>query len=271
MIFNQELKDKIEDALIHFEDAGYSFQVHYDFFCNPIDCNTGRYGNKVYDVLKKVSTDDSCDFGDRIYINLSQKKNVLSWKEYQWYQSELKTAVTRMTDNFDNVNIINSSILTTDSQTGIEINGKTWKFKNLKELADKCKYFSANNKFGKTNNVIVYPEYHPEEGIVVYVREIHTDKESGERFSLLNQVIKPEYYDDEKEEIIDGHKVTTVTTREKLNVSLERAFGKDCVIKTYEEGEAEKENPYLSGAQSYGKGTLTKFIVAKIKCDFIKV
>ena len=260
MIFNQELKDKIEDALIHFEDAGYSFQIHYDFFCNPIDWIAGRYGNKLYDVLKKVNTDDSCDFGDRIYINLSVKKNVLSWKEYQWYQSELKTAVTRMTDNFDNVNIIN----TTDSQTGIEVKGKTWKFKNLKELAEKCKYFNANNKFGKTNNVIVYPEYHPKEGIVVYVREIHTDKESGERFSLLNQVIKPEYRYREEKKDMNGQEVIWRYKNEVSSVSLERAFGKDCVIKTYEEGEAEKENPYLSGA-------LTKFIVAKIKCDFIKV
>jgi len=253
MIFNQEIKDKIEDALIHFEDAGYSFNINYDFFCN------GRFGSKVYDVLKKVNTDEDVEFGDRIYISLNGRKSVMTWKEYQWYQSELKTAITRMTDNFDNINIIN----TTDSQTGIEINQKVWKFKNIRELTEKCKYFNANNKFGKTNNVIAYTEYHPEEGIVVYVREIHTDKESGERFSLLNQVIKPEYYEDKKEEMIDGHKVTSITTREKVNVSLERAFGEDCVIKMYEEGEAEKENPYLSGA-------LTKFIVAKIKCDFIK-
>ena len=32
MIFNQELKDKIEDALIHFEDAGYSFQIQHVLF-----------------------------------------------------------------------------------------------------------------------------------------------------------------------------------------------------------------------------------------------
>jgi hypothetical protein len=262
MIFNQELKDKIEDALIHFEDAGYSFQIQHVLFCN--DRSHDRFGSKLYDMLKKGTSNDEMEFGDRLFIRL-QRRSIMSWKEYQWYQSELKTAISRMTNNFDNVEISEGEA------TDIIIKGKTWKFKNLKELADKCKYFNANNKFGKTNNVIVYPEYHPEEGIVVYVREIHTDKESGERFSLLNQVIKPEYYDDEKEEIIDGHKVTTVTTREKLNVSLERAFNKDCVIKTYEEGEAEKENSYLSGAQSYGKGTLTKFIVAKIKCDFIKV
>ena len=45
MIFNQEIKDKIEDALIHFEDAGYSFNINYDFFCN------GRFGSKVYEYL----------------------------------------------------------------------------------------------------------------------------------------------------------------------------------------------------------------------------
>jgi len=230
MIFNQEIKDKIEDALIHFEDAGYSFNINYDFFCN------GRFGSKVYDVLKKVNTDEDVEFGDRIYISLNGRKSVMTWKEYQWYQSELKTAITRMTDNFDNINIIN----TTDSQTGIEINQKVWKFKNIRELTKKCKYFNYNNNIA--SNLVIYPEFHTEEGIVVYVREILT-KPDEKRFDIFNDFL----------------------STDEINVSIERAFGEDCVVKMYEEGEAEKENPYLSQSQ------LSKYIVAKIKCDFIKV
>jgi hypothetical protein len=79
------------------------------------------------------------------------------------------------------------------------------------------------------------------EGIALYVREILTDSKD-KRFDIFNYLLKGD----------------------NVNVSIERAFGEDCVIKTYEEGEAEKENPYLSQSQ------LSKYIVAKIKCDFIK-
>lgn len=227
-----DYKDKIEDALIHFEDAGYSFNIYYDFFCN--ESRGSRFGNKVYDLLQKNNTDENVKFGDRFYIQLNSKKNVMSWKEYQWHQSELKVAITRMTDNFDNVNIIN----TTDSQTGIEINGKTWEFKNLKNLVDKCKFF---NKESLNNSISVYPEYHVEEGIALYVREIPTATDKilnrGERFSLYKSA----------------------------KIELEKLFGKECELKRYEEVEAEKENPYLEKSQ------LSKYIVAKINCDFIKI
>ena len=230
MIFNQEVKDKIEDALIHFEDAGYSFNINYDFYCN------GRFGSKVYDVLKKANTNEDVEFGDSIYISLSGGKNIMTWKEYQWFQSELKTAVSRMTDSSDNVNIIK----TTDSQTGIEINQKVWKFRNIADLTDKCKYFNYNNNIA--SNLVIYPEFHTEEGIVVYAREILINP-GEKRFDIFNEFL----------------------STDEINVSIERAFGKDCVVKMYEEGEAEKENPYLNQSQ------LSKYIVAKIKCDFIKV
>ena len=264
MIFNQELKDKIEDALIHFEDAGYSYKIYHDFFCS------GRFSDKVYDLLKKVNSNEDVEFGDRIYISLwtstnNYNDNVMTWKQYQWYQSELKTAITRMTDNLDSVNIIK----TTDSKTEIEINEKKWKFKNLKDLSEKCRYFNANNKF--SGKILVYPEYHEEEGIVLYVREIPTEKNS-KRFDLLEKVIESEYtFNDVKQK----HGDQEVIWKKSLNllnpryvqstgsVSLEKSFGEGCLIKKYEEGQVEKENPYL-------QGPLTKYIVAKIKCDFIK-
>lgn len=223
---NSDFKDKIEDTLIHFEDAGYSFNIHYDFFCND------RFGSKVYDVLKKVNTNEDIKFGDRFYIQLNSGKSVMSWKEYQWHQSELKTAITRMTDDFDNVNILK----TTDGETGIEINGKTFEFRNIKDLTDKCKYFNSLN-----NSISVYPEYHVEEGIALYVREMPTATDKilnrGERFFLYKSI----------------------------KIEIEKLFGKDYELKKYEEGEAEKENPYLKDFQ------LSKYIVAKINCDFIKI
>jgi hypothetical protein len=116
MIFNQELKDKIEDALIHFEDAGYSFQIQHVLFCN--DRSHDRFGSKLYDMLKNGSSNVVTEFGTRIFIRL-QRRSVMSWKEYRWYQSELKTAISRMTDNLDVVEISEGEA------TDIIIKGKT--------------------------------------------------------------------------------------------------------------------------------------------------
>jgi hypothetical protein len=221
MIFNQELKDKIEDALIHFEDAGYKFLSHYEFF---LDSNVG---NKTYDLLKKIEHNDKVEFGDRIIVRIYRDK-IMNWKEYQFYQSQLKTAITRMTNDVEKVQISETDY------TDILIPGRTWKFKNIADLTAKCRYFGGN--------LVIYPEFHNEEGIAVYVREILT-KPGEKRFDIFNDFL----------------------SSDEINVSIERAFGKDCVEKMYEEGEAEKENPYLSQSQ------LSKYIVAKIKCDFIKV
>ena len=230
MLLNQELKDKIEDALIHFEDAGYKFQITQDFFCN--DNAFENFNKNVYDLLKKVRDNDVYEFGDRIFISL-EKKHTLYWKEYQWYQSELRTAINRITDKFDNIEVRETQ------NTDITIKGKTWKFKNLKDLTEKTRYFNYNNT--DFSNLVVYPEYHETEGIVVYAREILTEP-NEKRFDVFNYLLSSD-----------------------VNVSIERALGKDCVIKTYEEAEAEKENPYLS------KSKLSNHIVAKLKCDFIKV
>ena len=158
----------------------------------------------------------------------------MNWSDYQFYHSELKTAIKRMTDDFDKVQISEGVY------TDILIPGSTWEFQNIRQLTEKCKYFNYNNNIA--SNLVIYPEFHTEEGIVVYAREILT--EPGEkRFDIFNEFL----------------------STDEINVSIERAFGKDCVAKMYEEGEAEKENPYLNQSQ------LSKYIVAKIKCDFINV
>lgn len=228
MIFNKELKDKIEDALIHFEDAGYKYLITYEFF---LDSNVG---NKTYDLLKKIQHNDKVQFGDRLIVRIYRNNKIMNWTEYQFYHSELKTAITRMTNDFDKVQISEGEY------TDILIPGNTWEFQNIRQLTEKTKYFNFNNN--DASNLIIYPEFHTEEGIALYAREISTDSKD-KRFDIFNDLLKGD----------------------NVNVSIERALGEDCVIKTYEEGEAEKENPYLS------QSPLSKFIVAKLNCDFIKV
>lgn len=228
MIFNKELKDKIEDALIHFEDAGYKYLITYEFF---LDSNVG---NKTYDLLKKIQHNDKVQFGDRLIVRIYRNSKIMNWTEYQFYHSELKTAITRMTNDFDKVQISEGEY------TDILIPGNTWEFQNIRQLTEKTKYFNFNNN--DASNLIIYPEFHTEEGIALYAREILTDSKD-KRFDIFNDLLKGD----------------------NVNVSIERALGEDCVIKTYEEGEAEKENPYLS------QHSLSKFIVAKLNCDFIKV
>lgn len=218
MLYNQETKNKIEDALVHFEDAGYTFHIN------------NLFGNKAYDFLKGISTNDEVEFGDKISISLYQKDDKMSWKEYQWYQSEFKTAISRMTDDLDRVTISN----TTDYKTLIEIKCHTWNFKNIKKLTEKTRYFNSNNNL---SDLIVYPEYHVNDGIALYVSE----KPNQRRFDIFNCLLKGD------------------------NTSIEGVFGERCIINMYEEGEAEKENPHLINSR------LSKNIVAKLNCDFIKV
>jgi hypothetical protein len=85
MIFNQEIKDKIEDALIHFEDAGYPYLINYEFV---LDSNVG---NKTYDLLKKIQHNDRVEFGDRLIVRIYRHKKIMNWSDYQFYHSELKT------------------------------------------------------------------------------------------------------------------------------------------------------------------------------------
>jgi hypothetical protein len=79
----------------------------------------------------------------------------MSWKDWNWYNIELKTAISRITSNLDNVYISESSL----DRTKIQIVDKSFSFKNLKQLVDSCKNFNTNRPL-KNSLISVKPEYH---------------------------------------------------------------------------------------------------------------
>jgi hypothetical protein len=241
---NQDINDKIEDALIRFEDAGYKYTIQHLF-----GDGKNNYPS-IYDLAK--STDDSKVEVSQVscisIINDKSGNRFMSWDQYSWFQSELKVAISRMTNNIKSVEILdnNTSVI-------IALKIRSWTFKNLKKLSEKCRYFNANN--GSTN-LSVSPVFHPEDGIGIYVREIPLGSKMN-RFELLDSSTKKVYKTREEVEYIQGHKITKTYRIESSKVSLEGAFGENCITK-YEIGEAEKENPYLKNPDQ---------IVAKIKYD----
>ena len=243
-MYEETIKEKIEDALIRFEDAGYQYLIEFRF---EYDDNTYP---SIYDLIRKVDNDSKVEVYLVCCISLIHKNNTtkfMSWDKYSWFQSELKVAISRMSDNIDNVEVLDTTL-----STLIRIKEKSWSFKNLKTLYEKCKYFNAN-----TEQISISPVFHPEEGIVIYVKEITKAK----RFQLLDSLTNIVYKTREEVEYVQGHKIVKTYRTESGKVSLERAFGQNCIIKKYEKGEAVKENPYLESK------TWSDHVVAKIKYD----
>lgn len=255
MILTQELKDDIEDALIDFEDARFSYQIHSTFHLKN---NGSMYitDKKIYNLLKRAVdrgfNNNEYIFGITINITI-QKKSVMNWKDWNWYQQTLKTAISRMYHNLDKVSITEDS-----SSTVVELIGREWELKKLGDLTTSCKYFNLNNPY-YNGGLVTSPEYHPEEGIVLYIREIPQGGEK--RFTLFNKALKDGMIEEIGKEKLYGHDVKISTSRSDGFVSIERAFGSDCVEKMYEEGEVIKDNSYLENSP------LAKYIVAKIKTN----
>ena len=255
MILTQDLKDTIEDALIHLEDAKFTYHISSWFHLRNETGNMYSSNKKIYDLLKKGIDrgfiNNEYIFGNTINITI-QRNSVMNWKDWNWYQQTLKTAITRMTDNLDKVSV------TEGSTTEVELFGKEWKVKNLGDLTTSCQYFNLNNPY-YSGGLVASPEYHPEEGIVLYIREIPQGGEK--RFTLFNKALKDGMIEEIGKEKLYGHDIKISTSKSDGFVSIERAFGSDCVEKMYEEGEVIKDNSYLENSP------LAKYIVAKIKTN----
>lgn len=236
MILNNELREDIEDAFIYFEDNEYSYNIESIFDMSTVNRNVIS-NTKVYDLAKKILDNDEYTFTYNISIHL-RKLSVMSWRDWTWYNNTLSTALKRLSSISDDISI------SQDDKTIIRIGIGKFVYKNIKKLADMCKYFNSHNEFGATGkgHLLCGLEYDPSEGIVCYIRE----SPLYDRFDMLNKAN-------------DNERATELKC-----VTLEDVFGKDCIIKTYEKGDALKENPYLS------RPHYADTVVAKIKIDYIK-
>ena len=239
--------EKIEDALIHFEDAGYkTFGESKVSISDDRFVISDRDENSLYEMLKKIVDDGSYELKHHIMMGVKIDE-VQKFDKWIWINQEFKTAVNRVFPNLDdiNINVSNNKI------SASKIN-KIWKFKNLRDLAKKCAYYNRNNG---QKMVSIAPAFHPEEGIVVYAREILTPSMGKNRFELFNNTI---YKKDEEKSLPPYAKFGFDT------VSLERTFDFVPKIEYFPStDDVVKDNSSLNLERAHN-------IIAKLEIDFIK-
>lgn len=252
--------EKIEDALIHFEDAGYkTFGESKISISDDRFVMSDRDENGLYEMLKKIVDDGSYELKHHIMMGVKIDE-VQKFDKWVWINQEFKTAVSRVFSNLEDIdiNVLNSKI------SASKIN-KIWEFKNLRDLAKKCAYYNGNNG---QKMVSIAPTFHPEEGIVVYAREILTPSMGKNRFELFNNTI---YKKDEQTSSREIKMSKTpysrgdfYTLEYKTTVSLERTFGFVPKIEYFSNpSDVVKDNSSLNLERAHN-------IIAKLEIDFIK-
>lgn len=135
-----EFTDRVADALIYFEEQGYTHHIQNNFKIG------GTVGGNFYTLLKGVTDDRPIVVSNVRSISLSKKtyiSSVVSFKEWIWANDELKTAIRRIVssdEELENIKIIGGGISTT-----IEIKESEVRLQKIKSLCDICRKFNSRN------------------------------------------------------------------------------------------------------------------------------
>ena len=253
-MIDQILKDKIEDAFIHLEEmSGNKPQIGQAFTLH----SNGVYKDSrqnIYDLVKSVDNNGEYILSYFLWIEI-RKPAVQKYSEWGEWNTALNTAIIRIGANRDTVKV------TQDGERQIiESVSKEFKVSGLKRIGEACRTFNSRNEWANKSKISIYPEYNPETGIDIYVRENpHKEYKRGEYFE---KALKPEYYEHRTTRDFRGHQAEIIQKFEK-NTSIESLF---TVEKTYKEGEVYKENSYLCKSEN-GRYTqnLNDYIIAKLK------
>lgn len=232
-MITQEL---IEDALVHLEDMGFKYHLTIGLFKLSAVNDTLRNKN-LYDLLKASDAYHQYELDYNTEISITRSDKVYNFTTWQKINSEISTAIKRITKEVDDVNIQTSL-----SEFSIEIPmSKKFQLSNIGE---------ACNLFRKFNNIysphlVMYPEFHYQKGVVVYLRETPTSNHV--RFDTFNgDIVKPGLKQSQKE-FID----------QNFNI-----------VKTYEnENEILEDNPYLVEKAS----SLSKYVIFELEPKTFKL
>lgn len=234
-----QLRENIEDAMVHMEDMGFECTISGDYIKFVDDNQPERehhavyslFQTNVYEVIKRhIKDNDSYTVSLSSEVSLSKPNQISIYKfdEWQKMNSELSTAIKRITKNLDSVSIKNSM-----SEISLMIStSREFNVSNLLNLKNQCTIF--NNLFAP--HLVIYPEFHYEKGITIYIREIPSKNE--DRFSVYNGQIHTQH----------NHKEFI-----KNNFN---------IINKFESGEAEKDNKFLLEKKDKN---LAKFIIYELE------
>jgi|GEM_PF-4384020 len=135
-------REKIENAMSNFEDAGYKYSISETLYIKNqvIPISNSRSSNNLYNILKSVATDDKISFGRAYQLSISDKGPLSSYKKWIWYNDEIKLAIRRITEDTGDIELHRNAFSTT-----IIFKLNDFTLFNVKSLCIACKSFNVRN------------------------------------------------------------------------------------------------------------------------------
>jgi hypothetical protein len=100
MEVSQNIIDKVDDALIHFEDE--NFKIEKDYVIHIIDNDKfGNYNEEelISLVTNSTRTDNEVQFGLAVIVRIDKSKVRKRFDDYVWFTQNIKMAILRITDD----------------------------------------------------------------------------------------------------------------------------------------------------------------------------
>lgn len=158
-------KEDIKDILIHFEEGGYSIRISDPFIWGL---------NTMADILSPVGISVT------VSIRRNNPKLVLSFKEWDWINTTLKTALSRI-----NQESIEKEVALDCNKIIIVLKEQLILLKNINSLVRTIKKFNAMNLGGVIR--IKYDEVNNKIGINFY-------KESNKNLNSIFDELSKDFY-----------------------------------------------------------------------------
>jgi len=137
-----EFTDRVEDALIHFEDSGYKHHIQNNFKINDGLAS----GNNFYTLLKGFGSDMPISISRVNIITITKRlytSPIVLFKEWSWINDELKTAIKRMVsseEELGNVKVSGGGV-----SCIVEIKESEVYLHKVKSICEICRKFNSKN------------------------------------------------------------------------------------------------------------------------------
>ena len=170
-------KETIEDAFIHLED---DFRIHISLLNFASFSPYGATSDpSLYNVLQ-VHTESIQSFLLYNRITLDAKgESFYKFDEWNRINREISMAIKRLSKDTSSTKIYTDE----DHHFLIDVPvSKQFQVENIQKLILECRSF---NRHYNSRQLTLFPEFHYEKGIVIYLREIPS--KDGKRFDKFNQ------------------------------------------------------------------------------------
>lgn len=235
----ENIRERVEDAMVHFDDSGYQW---HQFFIFGFGEDITQYRVGLSDILKTENSNEPINLNVCIRVTILKKSAVITFGDWNEYNSNLRTAIMRMNRKGGNVSVQSSG-----TQDTIVIGMGSYKVRNLKLLSDYIREFNREWSF---QSLTVSLKYHPETGIGIYIMEQKNKNPRGYFFQKhmdgsFSKVKKREWFINPSTFEKEWYDVETKAP------SLKGILDYFKIVDKFDKNEdAFRENPYLSSVET---------------------